>query len=149
MSKPKKPIRKVRVDMGYGPAEHWQVGTVIEEREVNVLFGPFGKTRTELLVDIGSESVWVSFWEEVDEAAEKLPDPSKHCAAAKPKKPETPLPPSEVPGVVEAFIRELRNGKLQQCIHGKWEEVDCEKITLGYFERARDWRIIPRSDNLT
>jgi hypothetical protein len=58
--------RWVRVDMGYGPAEHWVTGKVISERACQTLFGD-GVT-TDLLVELpGGERTWVSFWEETPE----------------------------------------------------------------------------------
>ena len=54
----------VRVDMGYGPAEHWVTARVIERRAVSQLFaeGP----AINLLVEIpGGERIWVSDWNEL------------------------------------------------------------------------------------
>ena len=67
--------RRVRVDMGYGPAEHWVTAKVIDQQECQQLFG--NGTRTELLVELlGGERTWVSFWEEISEQNAKL----KNCS---------------------------------------------------------------------
>ena len=59
-------VRQVRVDMGYGPAEHWVTAKVIDERTCQELFGE--GTRTDLLVELpGGERTWVSFWNEITE----------------------------------------------------------------------------------
>jgi len=58
--------RRVRVDMGYGPAEHWITAKVIDERTCQSLFGD--ETTTSLLVEIpGGERTWVSYWNEIPE----------------------------------------------------------------------------------
>jgi hypothetical protein len=60
----KKPTRYVRVDMGYGPAEHWEQAKVCDERTVAHLFDD--GTSQELLVQLNSqERIWVSSWEEI------------------------------------------------------------------------------------
>lgn len=59
-------FRRVRVDMGYGPAEHWVTAKVMDQRECQTLFGD--GTTTDLLVELpGGERTWVSFWEEITE----------------------------------------------------------------------------------
>lgn len=84
-SKPKRPAKKkaggdchprlvrlVRVDMGYGPAEHWVTGKVIDTRAVSKLFSD--GTATDILVETpGGERTWVSFWEEISETNVKSP----------------------------------------------------------------------------
>ena len=62
----RRPDRLVRVDMGYGPAEHWVTGKVIDEQTHQTLFGD--GTTTDLLIELhGGERTWVSFWEEIPE----------------------------------------------------------------------------------
>jgi hypothetical protein len=43
--------------------------------------------------------------------------------------------------IVRLFIEAMEKGKLQQCIHGEWVDVDPEKITIGYLKRAWKFRI--------
>ena len=43
---------------------------------------------------------------------------------------------------IENFIEAMIRGKLQQCIHGEWVNVDVEQIPVGYMVRARKFRII-------
>jgi len=66
MSKVRREVRQVRVDVGYGPAERWETVKVIDERACQSLFGE--GTETDLLVELsGGERMWVSFWEEMKE----------------------------------------------------------------------------------
>ena len=59
----KKKQRLVRVDSGYGPAEHWETAKVIQSRMVKQLFSD--DLKENLLVELmGGERVWVDSWEE-------------------------------------------------------------------------------------
>lgn len=49
-----------------------------------------------------------------------------------------PLP---LPNATEIFLDSLKKGKLQQCIHDEWVDVDPENIPVGYMVRARNFRI--------
>lgn len=62
--KKKPPVRQVRVDEGYGPAEHWVTVKAIDERRY---MSVFSEPRTELLVEYpGGRRDWVAFWEEIE-----------------------------------------------------------------------------------
>lgn len=63
MRRAKKPVRFVRVDMGYGPAENWCRAKVVESRMVGQLFSD--ELVENLLVEIpGGERMWVAYWTE-------------------------------------------------------------------------------------
>ncbi len=60
--------RYVNVDMGYGPAEHWERARVIQSQMVGQLFSD--EPKESLLVELLSgERTWVDYWTE-DKAEE-------------------------------------------------------------------------------
>lgn len=66
--KAKQPARYVRIDIGYGPAEHWVTAKVCDQRTVSLLFG--GESLDLLVETPGGERIWVSSWDELPAIAE-------------------------------------------------------------------------------
>ena len=60
----RRPVRLVRVDMGYETAEHWVTTKVVSERTCQALFG--AGTTTSLLVEIpGGARMWIDHWKDI------------------------------------------------------------------------------------
>ena len=67
----KKPIRYVKVDRGYGPAERWERVKVIDSQTAAGLFDPNEITERLLVEACGGERYWVSYWEEEEVSDER------------------------------------------------------------------------------